>query len=62
VTSDSSPGGTGDHACDEEKGVSMTDVEARIERLLDEMERPGLSDEQLSRIKKQIEYLRTFES
>jgi hypothetical protein len=59
---DSPPGGTGNHACGEKEGDSVANTEARIERLLDEMEKPGVSDDRLDEIKKQIEFLKSLKA
>ncbi len=36
----------------------MADIDARISRLLDELEMPGLKESEIQRIKDKIEFLR----
>jgi hypothetical protein len=36
--------------------------DARISRLLDQLEKPGLSDEEIARVKEKVEYLQGQQS
>lgn len=38
----------------------MKGIDARISRLLDQLERPDLSDKEIARIKEKVQYLREY--
>lgn len=40
----------------------MTDVDTRVERLLDQLENPNLSEQEIARIKSKIEFLKGLQS
>lgn len=47
---------------DQEGGVGVHDIDARVERLLNQLENPNLSDSEIDRIEKKIKLLRELES